>query len=196
MLSTGVYIYELYIKCGALKCILRMRGAENLSLVTTPLPWAQHQPQIMWWNLGYDVLDRFDVHGATSLINSGEHLEVIGSGIKSGATPVAAFLQEWNIRQFCISINLNICDEVLRMILGATPLLEVIWSGIKSGAVAFLQEWNIRQFCGPTLMNKPSWPTNQPILLAIASYLLNLDINAPDLGHQVNQIDPSFYLSW
>ena len=26
MLSTGVYIYELYIKCGALKCILRMRG--------------------------------------------------------------------------------------------------------------------------------------------------------------------------
>ena len=37
-------------------------------------------------------------------------------------------------------------------------------------------------------MNKTSWPTNQPILLAIASHLLNLDINAPDLGHQVNQV--------
>ena len=61
---------------------------------STPLSTASTSNNVMKFWVGNDVLDCFDVHGATSLINSGEQLDVIGSGIKSGATPVAAFLQE------------------------------------------------------------------------------------------------------
>ena len=48
-------------ECGALKCILRMRGAENLSLVTTTLCWAEQiqrgpSTSIIWCSSGNSVL--------------------------------------------------------------------------------------------------------------------------------------------